>query len=85
MSKIQDNSSLSAYNQLFKIWEQSMNFRIISPKKVLFLESFPKSKYISRENAEIKISDYLFLIDLIEQLKKEQKIRDMDSAMVVAL
>ena len=85
MSKIQNNSSLSAYNQLFKIWEQSMIFRIISPKKVLFLESFPKSKYISSENAEIKLSDYLFLIDLMDQLKKEQKIRDMDSAMVVAL
>ncbi|MDD3248115.1 MAG: hypothetical protein PHF18_14885 [Methanosarcina sp.] len=54
-----------------KLWSNIIRFGMNNPEEFLFIEQFSSSPYITKLTREEVIKGYVFILDLMEDFKKE--------------
>jgi len=54
-----------------KLWSNFIRFGVNNPEEFLFIEQFSSSPYITKITREEVMKDYVFILDLVEDFKKE--------------
>ncbi|TXN38318.1 TetR/AcrR family transcriptional regulator [Flagellimonas hymeniacidonis] len=82
---INDISHLAINIQLYKMWKIALERLVDNNLRIIFLEQFVISPYISESNKQIDIGFKNYLKQILEQGKSENLIKDANSDMLITL
>ncbi|WP_344929449.1 TetR/AcrR family transcriptional regulator [Aquimarina addita] len=82
---IQDIHHLAINIQLYKMWKIALERLVDNNLRIVFLEQFVISPYISESNKKIDIGFKNYLKQILEQGKSENLIKNLDNDMLISL
>ncbi len=82
---VRDITHLEINVQLYKMWSIALKRLVANNLRIVFLEQFIISPYISEANKKIDMEFKNYLKQLLEQGKSKNLIKDVESNMLIAL
>ena len=82
---INEVSHLPIDIQLYKMWKIALERLVANNLRIIFLEQFLISPYISEANKKLDTTFRNYLKNLLDNGKKENLIKDIDSNMLISL
>jgi len=71
--------------KLSKIWKNVLDFRLHHYGEAIFLEHFAISPFITKKSKTIESEWHTFLIDILDEWKKQWSIKDIDNEIILSL
>ncbi|RKN83537.1 TetR/AcrR family transcriptional regulator [Ulvibacterium marinum] len=71
--------------QLYKMWSLALKRLVENNLRIIFLEQFLISPYVSESSKEMDARFRNYLRDLLDKGKKENQIKDVDSNILISL
>lgn len=82
---VQQINHLPVNIQLYKMWRAALESMISNSHRMIFLEQFLISPYISENNKKIDTSFRNYLKNLLDNGKKEKSIKGVDNDILISL
>ena len=82
---IKDIAHLPIHVQMYKMWAIALDRLVAANNRIIFLEQFVVSPFISEKNKQRNMDFKMYLKNLLDKGKVENNIKDVDTDMLITL